>query len=182
MSQASWPACASVNVSDGREPGPDAPIYQVAVMIKNLMIRSVVAVFLTVLVAACAHTQTMSVTDEVWRLVRLERGEFPANPSGGEAAYLRLTDGRVQGFGGCNWIAGSYLQAGSQISFSGLISTRRACIAGMEREDAFLKALGKVSIWRRQGDLLRFYDPDERLLLEMEAEKDPEQVKALLPR
>jgi len=132
------------------------------------MIRSVLAI-LAILVTACTHTQVMSITDEVWQPAWLEGREFPANPEGGEMAYLRLKDGRVQGYGGCNRIAGGYLLTGNQISFSGLVSTRRACITGMEREGAFLKALGKVSIWKRQGGLLRLYDADEQLLLEMKA-------------
>jgi len=132
------------------------------------MIRSILA-FLAVFVTACAHTQTMSITDEAWRPIWLEGREFPASPEGGEKAYLRLLDGRVEGYGGCNRIAGGYLLTDNQISFSGLISTRRACITGIERGGAFLKALGKVSIWKRQGGLLRLYDADKRLLLEMKA-------------
>ncbi|MCL2877113.1 MAG: META domain-containing protein [Betaproteobacteria bacterium] len=141
------------------------------------MVRFVLAGFLAVV--ACAHTQTMSITDALWQPVWLEGEEFPANLEGSEKAFLRLLDGRVQGYGGCNRIAGSYLLTDSQISFSGLVSTRRACITGMEREGAFLKALGKVSSWKRQGGLLRLYDADKRLLLEMKA--DPEQTESLPP-
>ncbi|MCL2590767.1 MAG: META domain-containing protein [Betaproteobacteria bacterium] len=145
------------------------------------MIRSALAVFLTVFMAACAHTQTMPITGEVWRPIWLEGWKSPAaaTPEGSEKAYLRLMDGRVQGYGGCNWIAGNYLQTSNQVSFSRLISTRRACIVGMEWEDAFLKALGNVSAWERHGDLLRLYDTEKRLLIEMEAVKDQEQ--SLLP-
>ncbi|MCL2643908.1 MAG: META domain-containing protein [Betaproteobacteria bacterium] len=135
------------------------------------MVRPVLAVLLAVLVAGCTHAplNEMPITDVAWRPVWLEGSEFPASPVNGEAAYLRLGDGRVQGFGGCNLIAGGYHQAGHQISLSRMISTRRACIAGMELEHAFLKALEKVSSWKRQGNLLHLYDKDERLLLKMEA-------------
>jgi len=142
----------------------------------RLTTHSVLVVFLSVLVAACAHSQTdeMNITDVVWQPVWFDGSQSPENPEGGGKAHLRLKDGRVQGSGGCNLIAGEYFLTGSQISFSKLISTRRACIAGMEQEYAFLKALEKVSTWKRQDNLLRFYDMDERLVLELEAAKDPQ--------
>ncbi|MCL2830605.1 MAG: META domain-containing protein [Betaproteobacteria bacterium] len=141
------------------------------------------AVFLVVFLFGCAHSGTarMSIADEVWEAVWLEGMELPANPEASRAISLRLMDGRVQGYGGCNWIAGGYRLEGSQLTFSGLASTRRACLAGMEREDAFLKALEKASAWGREGDLLHLYGSGGKLLLKMEAVKDPERLKSLLP-
>lgn len=142
---------------------------------ESQMFRSVLTIFLAVFMSACVHNQTISVTDEdeVWQLVWLSGWESPEDTEEGEIPYLGLADGRVQGYGGCNRIAGSYVLTGSQISFSRLIATRRACITGMEREGVFLKALEEVSIWERQGGLLRLYDADKQLLLKMEAVKNP---------
>jgi len=111
------------------------------------------------------------VTANNWRLFWL-KGWGVAEHSGlegTEAAYISLSEGRVEGSGGCNRIAGAYAQSGGQIEFSPLVSTRRACLAGMERESAFLSALENVRLWQKKGDRLRFYDASGRLLMEMKA-------------
>jgi heat shock protein HslJ len=59
---------------------------------------------------------------------------------------LRLTEGRVTGFGGCNLLTGSYATKGSSVTLN-LASTMMACPEpGMGIERAFLEALkGPVS-------------------------------------
>ncbi len=61
-------------------------------------------------------------------------------------AIIKLTqDGQVQGYGGCNRFFGGYRLEGGQISFMPIASTRRYCEETMAVEDAFFKALGKVT-------------------------------------
>ena len=138
---------------------------------------SIIAIlFPLILLTTCAQTsQTETpqpLVDLAWRLVRLEGREIPAVKPGMEAAYLRLThDQRVEGYGGCNRLAGEYRQSGDRIEFAPLISTRRACLFGMTEEDAFLKALGRARAWKRQGGTLRLYDANDALLLEMNGER-----------
>ncbi|MCL2020702.1 MAG: META domain-containing protein [Betaproteobacteria bacterium] len=124
-------------------------------------------------VAACASLERgeVPITGYAWRVFWL-KGWGVAEYSGlegTEAAYFRLVDGRVEGSGGCNRIAGEYSQTGGQIEFMPMVSTRRACIVGMEREDAFLQALENVRLWQRRGDRLRLYDASGRMLMEMKA-------------
>lgn len=122
----------------------------------------------TLFLTACALAPHAEISgDLAWQPLRLEGKEIPAAQDGREAAYLRLTkDKSVEGSGGCNRIAGKYHQTGEQIEFN-LISTRRACFSGMAEEDAFLKALARTRFWKRQGDILRLYDANKTLLLEM---------------
>jgi len=160
------------------------------------MIRSALAVLLSVLMTGCIHLGTgkMFTANEVWRPVWLV-GENPGE--GEDAPYLRLVEGQVEGYGGCNRIVGEYRlgdrikkfprsqprcwfgsgrhqEVAGEIEFSRLASTRRACISGMEREDAFLKALENARFWTRQEDSLSLYDGEEELLLQMKTVKNPE--------
>jgi heat shock protein HslJ len=138
------------------------------------MPRPLSILFPLILLASCAQTpqanSPQSLAGVEWRLVRLKGQEIPVLKAGMEPAYLRLTDEkRVGGSSGCNRIAGEYRQTGNRIEFSPLISTRRACLFGMAEEDAFLKALERARIWKRQGDTLRLYDANDELLMEMKA-------------
>lgn len=55
-------------------------------------------------------------------------------------------DGRVSGIASCNNYTGAYTVAGSSLTVSQLVSTRKACIPGLgEQESNFLKALENVS-------------------------------------
>jgi putative lipoprotein len=107
-----------------------------------------------------------------WRLTHLGGQKVSAGAHG--AAWLRFTeDNRVTGYGSCNRIVGTYLREGRQIAFSRLASTRRACLTSPEIENNFFKALETARSWEltENGIVLRFYDADARLLLEMEATK-----------
>jgi heat shock protein HslJ len=144
------------------------------------MLRSILALSLFALAAACVQTPEAGtappLVDTVWRLARVDGKEIPARTQGRpEPAHLRLTgEGRVEGSGGCNRFFGEYRQAGERLEFAPLAATRRACFSGMVEEDAFLKALGEVRSWKRQGGLLRLYDAAGRLLLELEASQGQE--------
>ena len=55
-------------------------------------------------------------------------------------------DGRVSGIASCNNYTGAYTVAGSSLTVSQLVSTRKACIPRLgEQESNFLKALENVS-------------------------------------
>jgi len=131
------------------------------------MLRFVLIVLCSVLVTGCAAR--LSAENEVWQPVVVmldgvshEFRELLANPGASEEVpYLRLSEGRVEGYGGCNQIAGGYRLVDNRIRFSQLASTRRACVAGMEREAAFLKALERMRYWRREDNSLILFDEDE---------------------
>ncbi|MCL2075729.1 MAG: META domain-containing protein [Betaproteobacteria bacterium] len=136
------------------------------------------AIFLCALaVVACVHIPLerkieVPIQNYVWRVVWLKGWGVTEHVGleGYEAAYIRLLDdGHLEGSGGCNRIAGEYTQAGGKIEFSPLISTRRACVTGMEREDSFLRELEDVRLWQRKGDRLRLHDASGRMLMEMRA-------------
>ena len=64
----------------------------------------------------------------------------------------------VTGSGGCNRLTGSYELNADRLSFRGVASTKMACVDGMETEQAYLNALGRVYRWRISGQSLELFD------------------------
>jgi heat shock protein HslJ len=94
------------------------------------------------------------ITEKYWKLLSLA-GKSVAPPAEGqrEAHFtLKTSDNRVQGNGGCNTLFGTYkLAAGSQISFSGIGSTRMACVQPTPEAD-FIKALETANRYTLSGE------------------------------
>jgi putative lipoprotein len=80
--------------------------------------------------------------------------------------------GRLTGSGGCNRLAGSYRTDGHTLQFSGIASTRMACMHGMEMESSFLEALGKVRGWKITGSRLELADSSGKIILQLAAHQD----------
>ncbi|SFW25753.1 META domain-containing protein [Nitrosovibrio sp. Nv17] len=85
------------------------------------------------------------ITGKHWRLVELNGRPVPAlrrEPY----LILQVTDGRVNGFGGCNTFTGAYKldEAASRVGFDRLASTLMACPSGMDVERAFHDVLRTV--------------------------------------
>ena len=78
-----------------------------------------------------------------------------SQPEKGFSFRLR-SDGRVEGFAGCNTFRGSYTMSGETLKFSPLISTKMFCPA-MAVEDNFFRALGRTDRFLIIEDQLYFY-------------------------
>lgn len=80
---------------------------------------------------------------------------------------LAFSQGRVSGSTGCNQYNASFAVRGDSLSFSAPITTRRACLTASlsQQEQAFLKALERVTHYTEQGDELTLhYGAGERLI------------------
>jgi heat shock protein HslJ len=119
-------------------------------------------VFLAILATSACAAQSGSgqagetLADRDWALVAL--GDPPA-PIGATAhpPTLRLDskDTRASGFAGCNRFSGSFELAGARLTFGPLLSTKMACERGMDVEQRYLDALGKVDAWSvESGELV----------------------------
>jgi uncharacterized lipoprotein YbaY/heat shock protein HslJ len=105
-----------------------------------------------------------------WRLTRLEGRPVVARPDRREPhLVLGAGDDRVSGAGGCNAFSGSYAVSGPSIRLRPLAATMMACADGMERERAFLAALGRVQRWQVSGQHLELKDDAGRMLARFEA-------------
>jgi copper homeostasis protein (lipoprotein) len=106
----------------------------------------------------------------LWKLTRL--GDQPVVVGAGQREpdlVFRSKEALATGFSGCNQFTGGYKLNGGEISFGAIAGTRMACPAGMEIEDAFLKALGQVRSWEILGQHLELYDSAGNMLARFEA-------------
>jgi heat shock protein HslJ len=91
-----------------------------------------------------------------WLLLELD-GAIVQLPSGERQPYVLFLqqERKVTGFSGCNEFTGGYELKGDALSFGPLAATRRFCAgAAGDIEQAFLGALGKVSGWRLDRQML----------------------------
>ena len=123
---------------------------------------AVLALMIIAVVAQGQTSRNLSTDQRVltgfdWRLVSL-------GPSGAEAAVVAGTtvtlrfgeDGRASGSTGCNSYSGTYQVHGDTISFSRLVSTRRACLDqnANQQEQRFLSTLEAANRFRLSSNRL----------------------------
>lgn len=103
--------------------------------------------------------------DTEWMLTSFGVGGVGNPLIAGTTITLKFgSDGRARGSGGCNSFGGNYSVSGNTISFSPVISTRRACInAEMnQQEQRFLSALQSAETFRLSGNSLVIFHDDGR--------------------
>jgi heat shock protein HslJ len=76
---------------------------------------------------------------------------------------------RVAGSGGCNRLMGSYTLDGDRLALNQMAGTKMACPQGMDVEQAFHAALGKVASWRIDGETLELFDATGTLVAQFES-------------
>ncbi len=108
--------------------------------------------------------------DTNWQLTELD-GEsvLSANPETVPNLTFHSAEHRLSGSGGCNILSGSFEVEGSRITLVRIAITERACIEGMEIEQAFFTALEDIRTWHVDGDTLELYDSDGKLLMQFES-------------
>jgi copper homeostasis protein (lipoprotein) len=113
---------------------------------------------------------TEPIRNTYWKLVRLRGEPVGAVENQREPHIVLHADGqRVAGSGGCNRLLGGYRIDGNRIEFSKLAVTLMACPAGMEQEQAFLRALGEAARWRVTGSHLELLDAGDAVIARLEA-------------
>jgi copper homeostasis protein (lipoprotein) len=90
-----------------------------------------------------------------WVLVEL-MGKPVKNADAKQPSILLTREGsKLNGFGGCNTIRGSYTQEkGNRITFSSIVTTLRSCDA-METETELLKVLQTTDSYSIKGNVLQ---------------------------
>ena len=103
--------------------------------------------------------------DTEWMLTSFGVGDVGNPLITGTTITLKFgSDGRARGSGGCNSFSGNYSVSGNKVSFSPVISTRRACVnAEMnQQEQRFLRALGSAETFKLSGISLVIFHDDGR--------------------
>ncbi len=98
---------------------------------------------------------TPEITGWRWILVEL-RGEPVTGLERAPFLVLNAAENRATGFGGCNSFSGGFVldEATLRLRFERMVSTLRACAAGMETEQALHQVLEMVDNYSLSGDQL----------------------------
>jgi heat shock protein HslJ len=102
-----------------------------------------------------------------WHVVSLGTGQSVSSvPAGAQATVNFAADGKVTGNDGCNSFGGTITQTGGSVTFSDLVSTRRACEGSKDMlERAVMGVLdGTVSARTTETGDLRLTHPSGRSL------------------
>ena len=92
-------------------------------------------------------------------------GQTPAL-EGTEAILVFTEDGTMSANVGCNQAGGSYRLDDSGLEIGPLAATRKMCEQEvMGQEDAFFAAMGQVSEYRADGDVLQLLDVSGNILI-----------------
>ena len=118
----------------------------------------------------CGARARSPLLETYWKLTRLQgKPVIVAQNQREPSLIFHTTEARVTGSGGCNDLAGAYNLSGDEITFSGVLATRKACLEGMDTEGALLAAFGNVRSWKILGEHLELYDAGGSLLARFEA-------------
>lgn len=126
----------------------------------------------TILAYSVMADEENGITEKYWKLKTLEGKEVEMGEDQQKEVHFTLKerDHRVQGFSGCNNFSGKYsLKDDSQITFSQVIGTLKACLNQDFNESAFLKIFGEVDHYRQDGDNLELRNTNNEVLATFEA-------------
>ena len=128
-----------------------------------------------VVVMALQAEQEHALVGTHWRLVELAGRAVTKTPTGREP-YLMLLEEEQQAVatGGCNQLSGRYETSGTALAFSQLISTEKACVDGMDRDQALSTALGATAAFRIDGSRLEIMDAPGSVLASFDASANEE--------
>lgn len=119
---------------------------------------------------SCSPQVDESFTSTYWKLLEIE-GETVVTPPGGQPAAHMIFSSQgkgVKGNFGCNNFFGTWETEDDTLRFGNMGSTRKACLHGMETEQAFMTALGMVDRYQINGKIMSFYN-NKQLLAKFEA-------------
>lgn len=111
---------------------------------------------LTGMIPMTTDASASDIVGAEWRLAELHG----MSKVGNVKATLRIeSGGNARGNGGCNSFGAEAQVRSGKLSFSGMMSTQKACFgAGMEVERSYFKTLLETESYRVNGGTLELYD------------------------
>lgn len=100
-----------------------------------------------------------------WKLVYLNKDQaIDSNES--KQRYIRFSSEQniITGFSGCNHFTGSFKANNGKLIMGPVTNTSKVCLKGMEQEQAFLKAIGEIAIYKVKDETLTVKDSNSKLL------------------
>lgn len=109
-------------------------------------------------------------TNTYWKLTQLGDQAVVMSEKQSKEAYLQLqADGKARGFSGCNMFNGNYQQKGNDLSFGPMMSTKKACMAGMDTESEFMSVLSQVNYYSIHKENLSVLNDKKQKIAEFKA-------------
>jgi heat shock protein HslJ len=126
----------------------------------------------TLVLGGCAGTPAfVRLADTQWQLTQLDGQAVDLEAARRDPYLLMHGDSqRLEGFGGCNRLNGSYSGGGQNLRFDSLASTRRYCANAMAQEEAFMHALERTSAARVDDGTLTLLDNSGHALAQFAAQ------------
>lgn len=104
-----------------------------------------------------------------WRLTLLGSEGVQRVDNQREPHLVFNQNGRVSGADGCNNLTGTYTRDNASLRFSQLVTTRKACMEGMQQAHAFLDTLTTITSYQVVGEHLEMRDASGQLQLRFES-------------
>jgi heat shock protein HslJ len=125
--------------------------------ILGLILGALLTVGCTAPRASTGPAKSTTLENVQWTLVQLEGKTVELGTRGAPTLMFSSKDKRMSGFAGCNRMVGGYELNGDALKFSGVATTRMACI-DVTPEESLLRTLGAVARWRVSGTTLELLD------------------------
>jgi heat shock protein HslJ len=107
----------------------------------------------------CGKPADSPLENTYWRLAEVDH-QLVRTPADAKEAHMKLRNGTVEGFGGCNGITTTYEREGRRLVFAPFATTMMYCEGRSEIETAFHRALGDHTRFKISGETLELFKGD----------------------
>lgn len=105
--------------------------------------------------------ESAQLSDGTWQLKVLNTGNALMNSLDTDRINITFSEGKLNGFSGCNLYSATYTINADKISFSPMKTTRKYCNfpeSVMQTEQAYFAAFEKTVTYKIKGNQLTFFD------------------------
>ena len=146
-------------------------------MLKSLILPTCAAVTLSMVgCATMSNPSTERNLNELqnknWVVSEINGTKLVADPAQqADVPSIQFDNERVSGSDGCNRFMGGYAVKGTEIKFSQLASTQKACLSATDISQKYTKALGQVTHYDASKKELKFLDANKKVLVKFHVVK-----------
>jgi len=140
-------------------------------MLNKMMIATSMAA--SVVLAGCTSSMPNPSTErnlaklqnKNWVMTEINQMTYKADPSLSAVPMLSFGHSQLSGSDGCNQFMGGYAVKGSQIKFSNLVTTEKACLNPTDLPQKFSQTLNQVVSYDASDSELKLFDSNHRMVL-----------------
>ena len=145
-------------------------------MLKSLILPTCAAVTLSMVgCATMSNPSTERNLNELqnknWVLSEINGVKLNTDPTKDEVPSIQFDNERVSGSDGCHRFMGGYAVKATEIKFSELASTAKACLSATDISQKYTQALTQVTHYDASKKELKFLDANKKVLLKFDNAK-----------